>query len=185
MASRKKVSTRQYLDSEGEKSVGPAASGRVNYQLLNADGTVHKEFTFDSASPGGHLFAQFGFVTKVGNVANSVLNGTEPGSVEDAAADIEEFLASIAAGQWREPGEARARGPKFDKDVLASVLFAGRTAEKRTDDWADVGVIRQRLEDDKSFYAKVRNNAQAMADYYAEMARRGADVKTSSVDDLD
>lgn len=180
---RKNVSKRAYLLNDGGKSVGPAADGAVEYQLLNADGTVHSTFRFDPQSPGGHMFAQFGFVTKVGNVVNSVLNGDEPGSTEDAAADVSEFLQSIAGGQWREPGEGRARGPKFDKDVLASVLYAGRAAEKRTGDWADVATIRTRL-DDKSFYAKVRNNAGAMDAYYKEMAARGA-ATGKGVDDLD
>lgn len=181
---RKNVSKRAYLNADNSKSVGPAADGAVEYQLLNAGGEVHKTFRFDPTSPGAHMFAQFGFVTKVGNVANSVLNGDEPGTHEDAAADIEEFLQAIANGQWREPGEGRARGPKYDKDVLAEVLFAGRSVAKRTGEWADVATIRQRLED-KSFYAKVRNNAAAMNSYHAEMAKRGEAAGSKSVDDLD
>jgi hypothetical protein len=181
---RKKVSQRAYLTADNTKSVGPDASGAVEYQLLNAGGEVHKTFRFDPTSPGAHMFAQFGFVTKVGNVANSVLNGDEPGSVDDAATDIEEFLNSIATGAWREPGEARARGPKYDKAVLATVLYEGRSPEKRTGEWADVATILARLED-KSFYAKVRNNAAAMAAYHAEMAKRGEAAGTKSVDDLD
>lgn len=181
---RKNVSKRAYLKDDGSKSVGPDTTGAVEYQLLNADGSVHKAFRFEPNSPGGHMFAQFGFVTKIGNVANSVLNGDEPGTTEDAAGDIEEFLNAIASGTWREPGEGRARGPKFDKDILASVLYAGRAADKRTGDWADVAAIRQRLED-KSFYAKVRNNSGAMAAYHAEMAKRGESQASKTVDDLD
>jgi len=183
-SSRKKVSQRAYLTGDNSKSVGPAADGAVEYQLLNTGGEVHKTFRFDPTSPGGHMFAQFGFVTKVGNVANSVLNGDEPGSIDDAATDIEEFLQSIANGTWREPGESRARGPKYDKAVLAYVLFAGRSAEKRTGEWADEATVLARLED-KSFYAKVRNNAAAMAAYHAEMAKRGESAGTKTVDDLD
>lgn len=183
-SSRKNVSKRQYLDSADAKSVGPAATGRVVYQLLNGDGTTHKEFAFGPDSPGAHMFAQFGFVTKVGNVANSVLNGDDPGTIADAAGDIDEFLASIAAGVWREPGEGRARGPKYDKAVLAAVLYEGRSAEKRTGDWESADRIMARLED-KSFYAKVRNNAAAMAAYHAEMARRGESAQSKTVDDLD
>ena len=181
--SRKNVSKRAYLAADNAKSVGPAADGAVEYQLLNGD-AVHTTFRFDPTSPGAHMFAQFGFVTKVGNVVNSVLNGDEPGTIDDAAADVQEFLEAIAKGQWREPGEGRARGPKFDKDVLASVLYEGRAADKRTGDWADVAAIRARL-DDKSFYAKVRNNAGAMAAYHAEMAKRGEAANAKTVDDLD
>jgi hypothetical protein len=184
-SSRKNVSKREYQKADQTKSVGPDTDGRVQYTLLNSDGTPHKTFTFDKSSPGAHMFGQFGFVTKVGNVANSVLNGDEPGSVDDAAADIDEFLAAIASGTWREPGEGKARGPKFDKDVLAYVLFAGRAAEKRTGEWESEAAVLSRLGTDKSFYAKVRNNAQAMRDYYAELAKRGADVKSATVDDLD
>lgn len=182
---RKNVSKREYLNAAGEKSVGPDAQGVVNYHLLGADGNAAKVFTFDPTSPGAHMFAQFGFVTKIGNEVNSVLNGDDPGTVEDAIASVEEFLAGVAQGQWREPGEGKARGPKYDKDVLASTLFADRSPEKRTGDWADVATIRARLDNDKSFFAKVRNNAQAMASYHKEMAARGAAAQTKGVDDLD
>lgn len=176
---RKNVSNRKYLTADGSKSVGPAASGKVVYELLNADGTVHTPFEY-----AGDPLAQFGFVTKVGNVANSVLNGDDPGTVDDAAGDITEFLAGLANGVWREPGEGRARGPKFDKDLLASVLFDGRAPEKRVGDWADVASLRTKL-DDKSFYAKVRANAGAMAGYYAELAKRGGEASpAATVDDL-
>lgn len=181
---RKNVSKRAYLTPDNAKSVGPDIAGAVEYQLLNAGGEVHKTFRFDPTSPGGHMFAQFGFVTKVGNVANSVLNGDEPGSVDDAAADIEEFLTAIAAGTWREPGESRARGPKYDKAVLAAVLFNGRSADKRTGEWESEAKVLARL-DDKSFYAKVRNNSAAMASYHAEMAKRGESAQSKTVDDLD
>jgi hypothetical protein len=183
---RKNVSKRHYQDSAGEKSVGPASDGRVIFALLGTDGSTLKEFDSSALNEKARaMFAQFGFVTKVGNVANSVLNGDDPGTPEDAAADIEEFLAGLAMDPpvWREPGEGRARGPKYDKDVLASVLYEGRSAEKRTGDWADVATIRARL-DDKSFYAKVRNNAGAMASYYKAMAERGAAAQTATVDDL-
>lgn len=183
---RKNVSKREYQNSSGEKSVGPSADGRVLFALLGADGKPVE--TFDSSTlteAARAMMAQFGFVTKVGNVANSVLNGDEPGTPDDAAADIREFLAGLALDppQWREPGEGRARGPKYDKDVLAQVLYEGRSADKRTGEWADVATIRARL-DDKSFYAKVRNNAGAMAAYYKAMAEKGADAQTASVDDL-
>ncbi len=161
-------------------AVGPAVGGKVIYELLQADGkTVHTPFEYT-----GDPLSQFGFVTKVGNVANSVLNGDDPGSVDDAATDITEFLASIAKGVWREPGEGRARGPKYDKDLLASVLFEGRAAEKRVGKFADLATVREALED-KSFYAKVRANAGAMAGYYAELAKRGGEAAPqASVDDL-
>lgn len=181
---RKNVSNRLYQDADGKKSVGPDKAGRVVYQLLAADGkSVHTEFTLDKDSPGVFPFAQFGFVTKVGNVANSVLNADDAGTVDDAAADIKEFLDGIANGLWREPGEGRAKGPKFDKDLLAEVLYQGRATDKRVGEWADTGAIRTRL-DDKSFYAKVRANNGAMAAYYKALAERGEQASPASVDDL-
>lgn len=186
---RKNVSNRQYKTADGGKSVGPAPTGSVTYQLLKADGeTTQKEFTLGADTPAAMLYmlAQFGFVTKVGNVANSVLNGTDPGTVEDAEADIVEFLAGLEKGVWREPGEGRARGPKYDKAILAFVLYEGRAADKRVGNFASVDSLMQALED-KSFYAKVRNNAGAMAAYYAELAKRQGDgdsAKPATVDDL-
>lgn len=162
---RKNVSNRVFLKADGTKSVGPDPAGSVKYQLLEGDGqTVHKEWEWR-----GDHFSQFGFVTKVGNVANSVLNADEPGTAADAAEEIDTFLAGIAAGVWREPGTGAARGPKYDTAILAHVLHAmlGNTAKGDSDHY------RGRLEADKSYRLKVVARDDIKAAYWAEVTARG------------
>lgn len=144
-SSRKRISKREYFDAAGEKSGGPAEGGKVVYTILNDDKTALQEFT-----RSGSMLEQFGFVTKVGNVANTVLNGETPGTREEAAAEIEAWLEDLDNGQWREPGQARA--PKWNKDILAASLHEalGATAKGEVDHY------RKRL-DDKAFFGKVVN----------------------------
>lgn len=157
---RKRVSTRQYFDSKGEKSVGPDSAGYVTYTLLDEAGKALKSWDWK-----GDQFSQFGFVTKVGNVANSILNGDDPGTRTDAAAEIDEFITAVGAGTWREPGEGGPRGPRFDKAVLAAALVSVLGAKAQ----GDAASYQARL-DDKAYYAKVRTNAKVMAQYHADMA---------------
>ena len=172
---RKRVSERRFLNAAGEKSVGPVADGSVQYILLGSDGkTALKSWTLDGSSPGLAQLAMFGFVTKVGNVANSVLNADEPGTPEEAAEEIDAFIAGLADGTWREAATGASRGPKYDKDVLASALIA-ELGEKAK---GDVAHYRERL-DDKSYYAKVRANTAIMARYMTMMKDRAAEAPTA------
>lgn len=167
-SSRKSVSKRQYKDAKGEKSIGPDANGSVEYVLLGDDGkTPLKSWTLDSKGPGLLQFAQFGFVTKVGNVANSVLNGDDPGGRQDAADEVDAFLDALANGTWREPGEGGPRGPKYDRDVLAAAIVHV-LADKAA---GDAAYYKAKL-DDKSYHAKARGNTKVMAKYHADMAAR-------------
>lgn len=186
MAKKQNVSVREYLNAAGEKSTGPSPDGRVVYKLLADDGkSVLKEFVLDKNAPAEmiFMFAQFGFVTKTGNVANSVLNGEEPGTRDEAAGDIEEFLAGMSGPTpvWREPGEGRARGPKYDKAVLGFTLHAWLEAKGLAK--GDAASYVERL-DDKSYYAKVRAQTEVMAAYHAEMAKRGTAPAASNAENL-
>jgi hypothetical protein len=163
--SRKTVSTRTYLDSAGKESSYPVNGGSVTYTLLGDDGkTAVKTWPYS-----GGAFAQFGFVTKVGNVINTVLNADEPGTREEAAAEAQVFLAGVEQVIWREPTAGIARGPKYDRDVLAESLVAELAASAK----GDSAHYRTRL-DDKAYYAKVRNNPAVMARYMTAMAAKGA-----------
>src|SRR5207244_3554658 len=75
------------------------------------------------AGAAATMFAVFGFWTKLGNVLNTVLNDKDsPGTPDEAAQEIDDFLAGATTGTWREAGEGVGRGPKYDNDILGSVL---------------------------------------------------------------
>lgn len=144
---RKRISKREYFDADGKEASGPVPGGSVRYSLLQDDATVLKSFDYTSQD----MFALFGFVTKVGNVANTVLNDKDaPGSREDAVDEITTWLEDAENGQWREPGQARA--PKWNKDILAAAIHESLAERAK----GDVAHYRARLED-RSYFGKVTN----------------------------
>jgi hypothetical protein len=123
-AKRKAVSKRSFLDKSGAEadSMNDATGGR--YTLLNPEGNVDFDYQFGVDPELDRACAIFGFHTKVGNVANTVLNDKdEPGSPADAAEMIRDFLAKAKTGVWAERtgggGESR-----IDKDALAGAIVA-------------------------------------------------------------
>jgi hypothetical protein len=167
---KQKVSDRTLLTSEGNEAERMNDATGAAYKLV-ANG---KEFIYQYGQNehADRMFGIFGFITKVGNEANTVLNNEkEPGDADDAATAIEEFLANVANGTWREVGEGVSRGPKYDKDVLAQAIVDEIVALGKAPA-GDVASYRVRL-DDKSYYAKVRANMPVMARYAAAMAERG------------
>lgn len=166
---RKRVSERSFIDADGAEVERMEQATGARYKLVENGRT----FDVQLGEPGklATMFAVFGAWTKLGNVANSVLNDKdEPGDADQAADEIDAFIASCEAGIWREVSEGSKRGPKYDKDVLASVLYAALQAAGKAK--GDVADYRTKL-DDASYYAKVRANTDIMAKYHAEMAARG------------
>jgi hypothetical protein len=164
---RARVSERTLLTADGSEAERMNDAQGAAYKLV-ANG---KEFVYQYGenAHADRMFGIFGFVTKIGNEANTVLNNDkEPGDADDAAAEITDFLAGVANGIWREVGEGVARGPKYDKAVLAESLHKVLGAKAT----GDVASYVARL-DDKSYYAKVRANIEVMAAYTAAMAERG------------
>lgn len=164
---RERVSDREFISADGALVDRMNDAGGGRYTLLK-NGKAF-DYVHGENEHLDRMLAIFGFHTKVGNVANTVLNDKdEPGSVDDAASEIETFLKSASEGVWREVSEGVARGPKYDRDVLASSLFEVLGAKAK----GSVLDYRQRLED-KSYFAKVRANLDVMASYAAAMAARG------------
>lgn len=171
---RAKVSERTLLLADGSEAERMNDATGASYKLV-ANGRSF-DYQYGANPHQDRMFGIFGFITKVGNEANSVLNNDkEPGDADDAAVAIEEFLQGVSAGVWREVGEGAARGPKYDKDVLAAALVGVLAATAK----GDVAHYRERLED-KSYYAKVRANTEVMAAYMAEMASRGKATGTGT-----
>lgn len=172
---RKQVSKRSYLKADGSEAERIEEAAGARYTLLAPSG--NKDFDEQFGEPGklATMCAIFGYHTKIGNVANTVLNDKdEAGTPEDAAAAITEFLTGAASGTWAE--RSTGVGTRIDKDALAGSIVAVAEAGGKTADYAK---IRDRLETDPAY---VRMSRQ-VSDVAAEYAKRvGKAVK--SIDDL-
>ena len=168
----RQVAKRDWLNEAGERvpTGSPDVIG-VRYTYIPTGESVEYVFGDDTLT---RQFAAMGAVTKIGNVVNSIVNADDYDGVENPMIAVKEWLEAAAKGEWREPGEAGPRGPKYDKDVLATALHAELGAAAK----GDVASYRVRL-DDKSYYAKVRANTKVMARYMAAMAEKGVGAPTA------
>ena len=166
--SRSTIAKREWINDSGEKVVAgaPTAVG-FRYTYLATGKSV--DYIIGEAGKLSTMFGIMGGLTKVGNIVNSIVNADDYDGAADPMPEVEEWLKEADAGQWREPGESGiSRGPKYDKDVLASVLVTKLGASSKG------GVAHYRLRlDDRSYYAKVRANTEVMAAYMVDMAERG------------
>lgn len=166
MATKAKVSKRDYLDASGEvtKDMESAAGGR--YAL---EGGKAFDYIFGKSVDTDRMFAIFGFHTKVGNVANSVLNNKDaPGDMATAGDAIAEFLDLLEGGAWTNPSAGGFA--KIDRDKLAEAIFAVAvaTGKAQASDTAYRDRARAKLESDKKFLATVRK-VDAIAKEYARL----------------
>ena len=178
---RNKVSDRTFIDAQGNEVDRMEEATGARYTLVG----LGKSFDVQLGEAGQlpTMFAIFGFWTKIGNVANTTLNDKDdPGTPEDAAADIQEFLDGVAAGTWREAGTGAGRGPKYDNAVIAHVLHEQLAAVGKAQGEADH--YQGRLESDKGYRAKVLANPAIKTGYFAELAKRGSTTAAPSVDGL-
>lgn len=121
---KQKVSDRSLFPEDADYDTAEGA----RYTLVKATGVDAKgapifsdvqsfEYRPSATTPMGRAFELFGFLTKVGNEANSVLNDKDnPGTIDDAAAAI---AAWLSRDKW---ASERESGPRFDKDKLALAI---------------------------------------------------------------
>lgn len=169
--SKRRIATREWINGDGDKvPTGSADVAGVRYTYLKTGGSV--EYIYGENPQLDRQFAAMGAVTKLGNIVNTITND-DAYDGRDPIPEVVEWLKDATSGKWREAAEGLARGPKYDKDVLAAVLVAllGKDAA------GDVLYYRQKL-DDKSYYAKARANSKVMAAYAIEWAKRGGDEVT-------
>ncbi len=166
-SSRKKVSTRDFIDASGQPVDKIEEASGARYTLLGQGGKAFDK-QFGKAGTEGVMFAIFGFHTKVGNVANTVLNDKdEPGTPADAAAAIDEFIAGVAGGKWAERA-AGGVGARIDKDALAAAVVAVAAANGQQKDLVQV---REKLEDNSGLVRTLRQNTDIAAEYNARVGK--------------
>lgn len=172
---RKQVSKRLFLDTSGTPVDKIEEATGARYTLLDPKGNHDFDQQFGDAGKFETMCAIFGFHTKIGNVANTVLNDKEePGTPSDAASAVADFIKSAQAGTWAE--RTGGVGVRVDKDALAgSIVAVAEAAGKK----ADYATIRQKLEEDKN-YVRMARQVPAVATEYNK--RVGKEAKT--LDDL-
>ena len=136
---REKASERHWIDAAGNECDMDKATG-IRY-VIPANGRS-LDVQFADVPPAMQVAGWgFGMHTKMGNIANTVRNDkANPGTPDDEADAVEEFLASYIGGVWREASEAR--GPKYDDDILADALLAMAHAKGLTDRTKDTYVTK-------------------------------------------
>jgi hypothetical protein len=143
-------SKREWLNAAGEKVTQPEEAVAIRYRLLGGSESGHT-YDLSHLKEGMDRFAAgFGFVTKAGNVANTVLN-SDGGTVDEADVAIMEWLEDWQNGIYVERAAGGA-GAKVNRDALAQAVFDVMTAKGRTTfkdgKPVDMADIRQRLEED-------------------------------------
>lgn len=180
-AKRKNVSKRGFAGPNGTEAEKIEEAVGATYTLLSPNG--NKTFTeLFSNEKFKTMCAIFGFHTKVGNVANTVLNDKdEPGSPDDAAAAITAWIEQAQGDdpQWAERSGGVA-GSRIDKDALAGAIVAYATAQgKGGEAKYQYDVVRQKLEEDPVYVRTARQIPGVQTEYAARVGK-----PAKSLDDL-
>lgn len=133
VAKRKSVSKRSFINSAGNEvdTIEEATGSR--YVLLDPAGNHSFDYQCGEAGKLVTMAAIFGLQTKIGNVANTVLNDKdEPGTPADAAAAIKEWLTQVEGGTWAERTTG-GPGARVDKPALAGAIVAVAIASGKAD----------------------------------------------------
>lgn len=167
---RKKVSKRVFIDSAGNEVEKIEQANGARYILLDPTGNKQFDYQFGEAGTMRTMCAIFGFVTKVGNVANTVLNDKdEPGTPTDAADSIAEFVTSAEGGTWAE--RTGGVGAKVDRDALAEAIVRVLIASGKLDETDATAVgnakdtRRKKLDDDSKYLTASRKMPEVAAEY--------------------
>lgn len=167
---RKQVSKRSFLLANGSEADRIEEATGARYTLLAPSGNKDYDQQFGDAGKFATMCAIFGFHTKVGNVANTVLNDKdEPGTPDEAGKAIEEFIATAQAGTWAERSEGGV-GARIDKNALAGAIVEVATAAGKT---ADLATVLQWLEEGRPAQG---DKPALSAQQYTRMTRQVPDV---------
>jgi hypothetical protein len=178
---RKQVSKRLFLNTQGTEVDKMEEATGARYVLLGASGNKSFDQQFGNAGELATMCAIFGYHTKLGNVANSVLNDKdEPGTPDDAAEAITAFLGA-SPFVWAERTGGGV-GVRVDKDALAGAIVEVALATGKLDAAArddKYAAIRQRLEEDPQYVRAARSVPQVAQAYATRVGKA-----TKTVDDL-
>jgi hypothetical protein len=181
---RKKVAEHNLIDA-GKNVVDTEEEARgIRYTLLENGETF--EWLADEASPAElNLLAIFGAKTLATNETSQARNNPKgSASADEQIAAVRDRFALIRDGKWVDRSREGGVGTRINKDALAeAICIVLVNAKKKTD--ADVSngykaTVRDRLESDAEWLAKVRKQPDVAAEY----ARLAGSKATTSIDDL-
>lgn len=174
------IAKREWVDENGDHTPDRTKAVGARYTYLKTGNSIER--LFGDAGKPETMCAVMGYLTKVGNIVNSVVNADDYDGTADPMTDVKSWDDDLGNGIWREAAEGGvARGPKYDKDTMAGSLLALLTAKGVAK--GDLPHYRARLED-KSYYAKVRGDSAVMAQYYQDLAAKGVAAPQAATDSL-
>ena len=162
-AKRIKRSERILLDESGVPTKKMELATGFRYVVLhdgNPTGSIEMNPLGEAGKPST-MFACFGGHTKVGNVLNAIVNDDAYDN-SDPYPGISEWFAGMNSDDpiWSERKAGVGSRTKFDKDIWATVLASQANAT------LDEEAYRAKLDDEPSWYAKVRARATLVSAYY-------------------
>lgn len=177
---RQRIAQRDTINADGVVVERMEEATGARYTYKSTGGSVERQF--GAAGDAATMCAIFGWLTKVGNVVNSIVNADDyDGS--DPIPDAVDWNADLDAGIWRERQEPGKRAPKWDKDLLASAIVQNLEQAGKLPSGKTVANYREQLNDAK-YFAKARAAASVLATYQQMLAERGVKTKEVSVDEL-
>ena len=184
---RKDVSDRAFLSfangvatvvDKMEQANGARYTLKDYDKTLGGDRDIDYDFSVDS--PFKTFCAILGYGTKVGNVANTIVNDkSEPGTFLDAFNAIQEFIA--AASDPTDPVWAErvgGVGAKVDLDALVEAYFEAAAATGKTPK-SSKSELRAKFEKSKELVRDVRHAPEVLAAYTRRVSKA-----VKSMDDL-
>lgn len=177
---RKTVSKRDQIDANGNPVSKIEEATGARYTLLGLKGG-NRDFDIQLGEAGKAttMFAIFGAWTKIGNVVNSVLNDKDdPGTPDEAAGEVEAFLALAEQGKWAE--RSATVGAKVDKALLAAIIAEWAAGQGKQ---VVAGEVEQKLIDAPALIAQYRK-VPFIRDAYIERSGQGAVNEAALLDKL-
>jgi len=141
-------SIREFIDADGNKVEDKMDAKGARYTFR---GTGKELTLMFGANPATFACAALGFLTKVGNVVNTTVNGPETGTDDDAFDAASEWVDQLNSGIWREKVEGVGVA-RIDKDALARAVVEVKPQDHEK--------VRARLETDPAFVRKVRQHTK-------------------------
>lgn len=163
-AKREKKAIHGYIGPDGSAVEELEQATGVSYKDVATGKSIMLNLAEAGGKPGARLTmaAVFGLKTKFTNEASGNRNAADGPKVDDIAA-IQSWLDEFKDGQWSVAGEGAAKGPKWNLDVLASVLaeLIGKNIGKTL----DISKVREKLNDDVKYRRDAMKNPDVILAY--------------------
>jgi hypothetical protein len=152
-SSRVARAIREFIDADGNKVEDKMDAKGARYTLRSNGKSITRMFNGDAQT---NACAAMGWLTKIGNVVNTVVNGPDQGSDDDAYDAAVEWDNQLTNGIWREKVEGVGVA-RIDKDALARAVVEVKPQ--------DYDKVREKLETEPAYVRKVRQHPKVLELY--------------------